>query len=48
MIACVGLGGPGGGKEVVLCNNVRLAQGELPVEDVKELPFYTAHIALSE
>jgi hypothetical protein len=45
---CAGLGGPSGGKEVLLCNNVRLAQGELPVEDVKELPLYTTDIALSE
>jgi hypothetical protein len=49
MVMRVGLSGPGGGKEeVVLCDNVGLAQGEVPVEDVKEFPLDAADIALSE
>jgi hypothetical protein len=47
MMIRAGLCGPTcGGKEVVLCNYVRLAQGEFPVEDVEELSLYAADIAL--
>ena len=38
----------GSEEEVVLHNYVRFAEGELPVEDIDEFPFYTADIALSE
>lgn len=49
MMVCMGLCGPNcGSKEVVLRNYVRLAQGELPVEDVEELSLYAADIALPE
>lgn len=49
MLICVGpCEASGGEEEVVLRNYVGFAQGELPIEDIEEFPFYTADIALSK
>ena len=49
MMVCVGLCWRcGGNEEVELRNDVGLAQGQLPVQDVEELPFHTTNIALSK
>jgi len=49
MMVCVGLCGSSGGKEeAVLRNYVRLADGELPVEDIEKFPLYSTNIALSK
>ena len=44
----VELGGASGGQEAVLNNDIGLSQGEIPVEDVEEFPFYATDITFSK
>ena len=49
MVVCVGSSGSSGGQEeLVLCDNIGLSQGKLPVEDIEEFPFYATDISFAK
>jgi len=49
MMVCVESSGASGGQEeVMLCDNIGLSHGKLPVEDVEEFPFYAADITFAK